>query len=81
MTLSEHQPEEILRQPAVSMVERDRHPASLDGLRVLVVDDELDARALLTAMLERCGAQVVSVGSAREGLDSSRELDSGRVDC
>ena len=70
MTLSEHQPEEVLRQPAVSMAERDRQPASLDGLRVLVVDDEFDARSLLTAMLERCGAQVVAVGSAREGIDS-----------
>ena len=70
MTLSEHQPDEVLRQPAVSMVERDRQPASLDGLRVLVVDDEFDARELLTAMLERSGAQVIAVGSAREGIDS-----------
>jgi PAS domain S-box-containing protein len=70
MTLSEHQPDEVLRQPAISMVERDRQPASLDGLRVLVVDDEFDARVLLTAMLERCGAQVIAVGSAREGIDS-----------
>jgi PAS domain S-box-containing protein len=70
MTLSEHQPDEVLRQPAVSMVERDRQPASLDGLRVLVVDDESDARVLLTAMLERCGAQVIAVSSAREGIDS-----------
>jgi CheY-like chemotaxis protein len=37
---------------------------------VLVVDDEIDARSLLTTMLERCGAQVVAVGSAREGLES-----------
>jgi signal transduction histidine kinase/CheY-like chemotaxis protein len=70
MTLSEHQPDEVLRQPAISMVERDHQPASLDGLRVLVVDDEFDARTLLTAMLERCGAQVIAVGSAREGIDS-----------
>jgi PAS domain S-box-containing protein len=70
MTLSEPQPDEVLRQPAISMVERDRQPASLDGLRVLVVDDEFDARTLLTAMLERCGAQVIAVGSAREGIDS-----------
>ncbi len=40
------------------------------GLRVLVVDDEFDARTLLTTMLERCGAQVVAVGSSREGLES-----------
>jgi len=70
MTLSEHQPDEVLRQPAISMGERDHQPASLDGLRVLVVDDEFDARTLLTAMLERCGAQVIAVGSAREGIDS-----------
>jgi CheY-like chemotaxis protein len=70
MTLSEQQPDEVLRQPAISMAERDRQPAALDGLRVLVVDDEVDARTLLTAMLERCGAQVIAVGSAREGIDS-----------
>jgi PAS domain S-box-containing protein len=71
MTTSEHQPIEVLSQPAISAIEtRDRQPASLQGLRVLVVDDEHDARTLLTAMLERCGAQVVAVGSAREGLDS-----------
>jgi len=71
MTLSEHQPDEVLRQPAVSVLEqRNRQPSSLDGLRVLVVDDEIDARTLLSAMLERCGAQVIAVGSAREGLDS-----------
>ena len=49
---------------------RDRQPSSLEGLRVLVVDDEIDARTLLSAMLERCGAQVVAVSSAREGLES-----------
>ena len=70
MTLSEHQPDEVLGQPAISMGERDHQPASLDGLRVLVVDDEFDARTLLTAMLERCGAQVIAVGSAREGIES-----------
>ena len=48
---------------------RDRQ-LSLNGLRVLIVDDEIDARALLTAMLERCGAEVVSAGSALEGLEA-----------
>jgi PAS domain S-box-containing protein len=66
----EHAPDR-LKQPAVVAVEaRDRQPSSLTGLRVLVVDDEIDARSLLTTMLERCGAQVVAVGSAREGLES-----------
>jgi CheY-like chemotaxis protein len=35
-----------------------------------VVDDEIDARTLLTMMLEKCGAQVIAVGSSREGLES-----------
>jgi PAS domain S-box-containing protein len=71
MTASEHSSPEELKQPAVAVSEsRDRQPSSLEGLRVLVVDDEIDARSLLSAMLERCGAQVVAVSSAREGLES-----------
>ena len=71
MVASEEHPPEALKQPAVAAVEaRDRQPSSLSGLRVLVVDDEIDARSLLSTMLERCGAQVVAVGSAREGLES-----------
>ena len=41
---------------------------SLEGLRVLVVDDEADARESLTAVLEQCGAVVTAVASAREAL-------------
>ena len=71
MTPSEHPSPEELKQPAIAVTEsRDRQPSSLEGLRVLVVDDEIDARTLLSAMLERCGAQVVAVSSAREGLES-----------
>jgi PAS domain S-box-containing protein len=40
----------------------------LDGLRVLVVDDEADARGLLHTVLSQCGAQVTAVGSAAEAL-------------
>jgi PAS domain S-box-containing protein len=40
----------------------------LDGLRVLVVDDELDARTLLTAVLETHGAQVEAAASAQDAL-------------
>src|SRR5688572_11978426 len=71
MTASEQPSPEELKQPAVAVTEsRDRQPSSLAGLRVLVVDDEIDARTLLSAMLERCGAEVVAVSSAREGLES-----------
>ncbi len=43
-------------------------PARLDGLHVLVVDDEADTRELLTTMLEGCAARVSAASSALEGL-------------
>ncbi|HEY9697934.1 MAG TPA: MHYT domain-containing protein [Trichocoleus sp.] len=45
----------------------DRSPI-LEDLRVLVVDDEADARALLEAILERDGATVKIVSSTQEAL-------------
>ena len=42
---------------------------SLSDLRVLVVDDEPDARELVSAVLTGRGAAVVSVGSASEALE------------
>ncbi|MFT3775161.1 MAG: PAS domain S-box protein [Minicystis sp.] len=44
--------------------------ASLKGLKVLVVDDEEDARDLVRRILEDCDAHVVSVGSAAEALET-----------
>jgi PAS domain S-box-containing protein len=45
------------------------NPASLlRGLKVLVVEDEIDARELLVEMLSRCKAVVKSAGSAQEAL-------------
>ncbi len=41
---------------------------SLDGLIVLVVDNEADARSLVSAILERCGARVLSASSASAAL-------------
>ena len=41
----------------------------LDGLRLLVVDDESDTRDLLQQGLEYCGAKVKSVGTAKEALE------------
>jgi PAS domain S-box-containing protein len=46
----------------------DRQPW-LNGLRVLVVDDEQDARELVEVVLTGCGAEVVTVGSAGEALE------------
>jgi CheY-like chemotaxis protein len=41
---------------------------SLHGLRLLVVDDEIDSREITAAALARCGADVASVGSAAEAV-------------
>jgi PAS domain S-box-containing protein len=41
----------------------------LNGLRVLVVDDELDSRDLLKVLLELCGAVVATAGSAAAALE------------
>ena len=39
---------------------------SLDGIRVLIVDDDAGAREMVTVALEYCGADVVSAASAAE---------------
>ena len=41
---------------------------TLEGLRVLVVDDEVDARELIATMLEPLGVQVMAAASAIEAL-------------
>jgi CheY-like chemotaxis protein len=41
---------------------------NLGGIRVLVVDDEPDARELLKRILRQCKADVIVAGSADEGL-------------
>jgi PAS domain S-box-containing protein len=42
----------------------------LDGLKILVVDDETDTRELLKQGLEFCGAKVRVVGSAAEAINA-----------
>jgi PAS domain S-box-containing protein len=49
-------------------------PAALEGLRVLVVDDEPDARRLLSAILSRCKSEVTAVASAGDALDALERL-------
>jgi hypothetical protein len=48
--------------------------ASLAGLRVLIVDDEPDARELLTTLLESADACVESASSAAEAFDVVRRV-------
>ncbi len=42
----------------------------LTGVRVLVVDDDVDTRELLVFVLEQAGAKVTAVASAKAALDS-----------
>lgn len=54
-------------------LDRDRElqtdPALLHNLSVLVVDDEADARELVSTVLEESGAKVTAVGSAKEAFE------------
>jgi signal transduction histidine kinase len=43
-------------------------PQLLTGLRVMVVEDEIDTRDLLVISLEQCGAEVTACGSVPEAL-------------
>jgi CheY-like chemotaxis protein len=44
-------------------------PPELSGLRILLVDDEMDSRDLLNFVLESCQAEVSIAGSAAEALE------------
>ena len=50
----------------------EREP-SLEGVHVLVVDDELDARELLRSLLQSCGARVSIAASAEEAARTLRD--------
>jgi PAS domain S-box-containing protein len=45
-------------------------PPSLEGLHILVLDDEGDTREVVAAILGKCGAHVLGAASAPEALDA-----------
>ena len=53
--------------------QRDVASNFLEGLDVLVVDDEPDARDLVTAVLVKCGARVRTASTAENALERVRE--------
>ncbi len=59
--------------PTASNGSRFNCPPELDGLRLLVVDDEEDTRTLLKIVLEKCGASVATASSAREAIATLKE--------
>lgn len=64
------------RSPARSDAKSDQC-VSIEGVRVLVVDDEPDARALVKRLLEDCDAKVTTAASADEAIT---RLHEGRFD-
>jgi signal transduction histidine kinase/DNA-binding response OmpR family regulator len=54
--------------PEIAELGQGQLDAILDGLNILVVDDQQDARHLLQVVFERCGAAVTTAGSAPEAL-------------
>jgi CheY-like chemotaxis protein len=50
-----------------------RHDVPLQGVKVLLVEDDADTREVLSLGLQLAGARVESVGAAREALDAMHE--------
>jgi CheY-like chemotaxis protein len=60
--------------PGAAEQQQSHHPPAdearpLEGVRVLVVDDQRDARELLALVLGRAGARVSTAGSAADALE------------
>lgn len=49
-------------------------PPELTGLRVLAIDDEMDARELLAVVLKSCGSEVTTVATAGEAIAAVKRL-------
>jgi PAS domain S-box-containing protein len=60
--------------PTTQSEEENRLLPTLAGVRVLVVDDEVDALELLRRVLERQGAKVTSASSAEDALSRLNEV-------
>lgn len=58
--------------PTVGSAPTFNNSSILKGKRVLVVDDEVDARDFYTTVLEDCGASVTAVASVSDALEALR---------
>jgi PAS domain S-box-containing protein len=68
---SVHLPVRALQQPVLP---EDIQVQPLGGLKVLVVDDDPDARESVSLALAQCGARTAAVGSAREAYQMLSEF-------
>jgi PAS domain S-box-containing protein len=59
----------LRRHPSSSVELEESEFPSLDGIRVLAVDDEADAREIIQRLLESCGARVDTAASVGEALE------------
>jgi signal transduction histidine kinase/CheY-like chemotaxis protein len=64
----QRQREERVHPRASDSLPQVEHSDRLEGLKVLVVDDEMDTCELLNAMLTKCGAEVTTATSATRAL-------------
>jgi signal transduction histidine kinase/ActR/RegA family two-component response regulator len=65
---------ENLQHTTVESREALLHTADLKGIKVMVVDDEVDAIGLVKRMMEKCGAMVTASTSGAECLDGISTL-------
>jgi len=76
LPLAQNVPVDGVKDESAIEREGDGLPASyshlLEGMRILVVDDEADSRDLVSAILKRCGGKVKSCKSAAEALKTFR---------
>ena len=76
LPLAPNVPADEIEDESVAKQVRDGLPASfshlLEGMRILVVDDEADSRDLVSAILTRCGGKVKSCKTAAEALKTFR---------
>ncbi|MEP7272979.1 MAG: response regulator [Acidobacteriota bacterium] len=69
------EPEPVSANPGLNL------PTALEGLRILMVDDDRDARELVTVILEQHGAVVVPASSAKHALAILEDAANPRPDC
>jgi PAS domain S-box-containing protein len=67
-TFTMHLPPSPVRTREASLPADIFEPSELAGIKVLVVDDQGDARELVKRVLAECRAEVITAGTAREAL-------------
>ncbi len=67
--------------PATTSIPLEAEPTTLDGVEVLVLDDEADGRGMVCAVLAGAGARPLEMTTAREALAAMSRARPGVVLC